>query len=200
MEKRRVVVTGLGVVSPVGSSVETAWAALSAGVNGIGPITRFDTTDYKAKLGAEVKDYDPMQYMERSECLRSDLFVRYAMGSAVQAVEESGVVGTRPRADQRILRFGDRRADSTFPDGDPPDRAPTGCLLLRAHDDRQHGGGGHRHPLLTEGAAMLAAPPALGANAIGEALRLIRHGYADAVVTGGTEASIVPLGVAGSRT
>ena len=93
-EDRRVVVTGLGVVSPVGSDLATAWEHLISGYNGIGSITYFDTTNYKAKLGAQVKDFDPMQYMDKSETLRSDKFAQYAMGAAVQAVEESGVIGT----------------------------------------------------------------------------------------------------------
>ena len=83
-ENRRVVVTGLGVVSPVGSSMETAWNNLVSGYNGIGPITYFDTTNYKAKLGAQVQGFDPMQYMDRSETLRSDKFAQYAMGAAVR--------------------------------------------------------------------------------------------------------------------
>ena len=95
-ENRRVVVTGMGVISPVGSDMDTAWNNLIAGYNGIGPITYFDTTNYKAKLGAQVKDFDPMQYMDKSETLRSDKYAQYAMGAAVQAVEESGVIGTLP--------------------------------------------------------------------------------------------------------
>ena len=95
-EYRRVVVTGMGIVSPVGSDMDTAWKNLISGYNGIGPITYFDTTNYKAKLGAQVQDFDPMQYMDRSETLRSDRFAQYAMGAAVQAVEESGVIGTVP--------------------------------------------------------------------------------------------------------
>ena len=77
-EYRRVVVTGMGIVSPVGSNMETAWNHLISGYNGIGPITYFDTTNYKAKLGAQVQDFDPMQYMDRSETLRSDRFAQYA--------------------------------------------------------------------------------------------------------------------------
>ena len=80
-ENRRVVVTGMGVISPVGSDMDTAWNNLIAGYNGIGPITYFDTTNYKAKLGAQVKDFDPMQYMDKSETLRSDKYAQYAMGS-----------------------------------------------------------------------------------------------------------------------
>lgn len=201
MENRRVVVTGLGAVSPVGNSTETAWAALSAGVNGIGPITRFDTSAYKAKLGAEVKDYDPMQYMERSECLRSDLFVCYAMGAAAQAVEESGVAGTLPP--ERISVYfgsGIGGLDSTSKQMGillerGPNRVSPFCVPMMIAN-MAAGAIAIRYGL--KGAAMPAVTAcASGANAIGEALRLIRHGYADAVVTGGAEASIVPLGVAG---
>ena len=102
---RRVVVTGMGIVSPVGSVMETAWENLTSGYNGIGPITYFDTTNYKAKLGAQVRDFDPMQYMDRSETLRSDRFAQYAMGAAVQAVEESGVIGT-VAPDRMAVYFG----------------------------------------------------------------------------------------------
>ena len=77
-EYRRVVVTGMGIVSPAGSDMETARGNLVSGYNGIGPITYFDTTNYKAKLGAQVRDFDPMQYMEKSETLRSDRFAEYA--------------------------------------------------------------------------------------------------------------------------
>ncbi|MBP3654238.1 MAG: beta-ketoacyl-[acyl-carrier-protein] synthase II, partial [Oscillospiraceae bacterium] len=93
---RRVVVTGLGVVSPVGSDIETAWNHLISDYNGIGPITYFDTTNYKAKLGAQVKDFDPMTYMDKIEMLRTDKYAQYAIGAAAQAVEESGVIGTLP--------------------------------------------------------------------------------------------------------
>ena len=85
-EYRRVVVTGMGIVSPVGSDMESAWGNLVSGFNGIGPITYFDTTNYKAQLGAQVKDFDPLTYMKKSETLRSDRFAQYAMGAAVQAV------------------------------------------------------------------------------------------------------------------
>ena len=93
---RKVVVTGLGVVSPVGSDMETCWSNLTAGVHGIGPITYFDTANYKAKLAAQVQGFDSKTYMEKTETLRSDLYAQYAMGAACQAVTESGVIGTLP--------------------------------------------------------------------------------------------------------
>ena len=200
-ENRRVVVTGLGVVSPVGSDVHTAWEHLISGYNGIGPITYFDTTGYKAKLAAQVKDFDPMDYMEKSETLRSDRFAQYALGAAVQAVEESGVIGTLP-PERVSVYFGSGIG---------------GLGTLSTELGKLESRGPHRvSPLLVpmmipnmaagmiairyncQGAAMPAVTAcASGSNAIGEALRLIRHGYADAVITGGAEASIVPVGIAG---
>ncbi|MBQ9167285.1 MAG: beta-ketoacyl-ACP synthase II [Oscillospiraceae bacterium] len=198
---RRVVVTGMGVVSPVGSDMETAWSNLTTGYNGIGPITQFDTTNYKAKLGAEVKDFDPLAYMEKSETLRSDKFAQYAMGAAVQAVEESGVIGTLP-PDRVAVYFGSGigglntvsteigKLENRGPHRVSPLCVPmmianmaAGMIAIRYN---------------CQGAALPAVTAcASGSNAIGEALRAIRHGYADAVITGGAEASIVPVGIAG---
>lgn len=79
---RRVVVTGLGVISPVGNTVEACWNSLKSGVHGIGPITLFDTTDYKTKIAAEVKDFDPRAYMDKTEVLRSDAFSQYGVAAA----------------------------------------------------------------------------------------------------------------------
>ena len=200
-ENRRVVVTGLGVVSPVGSDMETAWNNLVSGYNGIGPITYFDTTNYKAKLGAQVQGFDPMQYMDRSETLRSDKFAQYAMGAAVQAVEESGVIGTLP-PERVAVYFGSgigglntvsteiSKLESRGPHRVSPLCVPmmianmaAGMIAIRYN---------------CQGAALPAVTAcASGSNAIGEALRVIRHGYADAVITGGAEASIVPVGIAG---
>ena len=198
---RRVVVTGMGVISPIGNDVETVWNNMVNGVHGIGPITHFDTTNYKAKLAAEVKNFDPKAYMEKSEVLRSDLFAQYAMGAAVQAVEESGVIGTV--APERIAvyfgsgigglntvtneveKLGKRGPNRVSPFCVPmmiPNMA-AGMIAIRYN---------------CQGAALPAVTAcASGSNAIGEALRVIRHGYADAVITGGAEASIVPVGVAG---
>ena len=200
-ENRRVVVTGLGVVSPVGSNMETAWNNLVSGYNGIGPITYFDTTNYKAKLAAQVQGFDPMQYMDRSETLRSDKFAQYAMGAAVQAVEESGVIGTLP-PERVAVYFGSgigglntvsteiSKLESRGPHRVSPLCVPmmianmaAGMIAIRYN---------------CQGAALPAVTAcASGSNAIGEALRVIRHGYADAVITGGAEASIVPVGIAG---
>ena len=201
MNNRRVVVTGMGVISPIGNDVETAWNNMIAGNHGIGPITYFDTTGYKAKLAAQVKDFDPKLYMEKSEVLRTDRYAQYAMGAAVQAVEESGVIGTLA-PDRIAVYFGSGIG---------------GLNTITAEVDKLNKRGPHRVspfcvPMMIpkmaagqiairyncQGAAMPAVTAcASGSNAIGEALRVIRHGYADAVITGGAEASIVPVGIAG---
>ena len=200
-ENRKVVVTGMGVVSPVGSDMQTAWSNLISGYNGIGPITCFDTTNYKAKLAAQVQGFDPLAYMEKSETLRSDKFAQYALGAAVQAVEESGVIGTL-LPERVAVYFGSGigglstvsteigKLESRGPHRVSPLCVPmmianmaAGMIAIRYN---------------CQGAAMPAVTAcASGSNAIGEGLRAIRHGYADAVITGGAEASIVPVGIAG---
>ena len=91
---KRVAVTGLGVISPVGNDVPTFWNALCSGTCGIGPITKFDATDYPVKLAAEVRDFDPKQYMEKLDILHSDVYTHFAMAAACQAVADSGIAGT----------------------------------------------------------------------------------------------------------
>ena len=198
---RRVVVTGMGALTPVGNTVQESWESLKAGKNGIGPITTFDTSNLKAKLAAEVKNFNPLEYMERSEMLRSDRFTQLAVAAAEQAVTESGVKGTvEPERfavyfgagiggmltfeteHTKMLEKGPRRVSSLFVPKMIANMA-AGAIALR-HDCR-----GPAMPAVTACAS--------GSNAIGEALRLIRHGYADAVITGGTEAAITPIAVAG---
>ena len=200
-ELRRVVVTGMGVISPVGNTVDTCWNNLIQGVPGIGPITYFDTTNYKAKLAAEVKDFDPKAYMEKSETLRSDLFAQFAVAAASQAVEESGVIGTLP-PDRVAVYFGSGIGGMRTFGGEydklikrGPNRvSPFFVPMLIAN----MAAGMIAIRYNCQGPALPAVTAcASGSNAIGEALRVIRHGYADAVITGGAEASIVPVGVAG---
>ena len=92
-QNRRVVVTGLGAITPVGKNVAETWEALKGGVSGIAPITLFDTTDYKAKLGAEVKDFNPLNYMDKSETLRTDRYTQLALVAAEEAMTDSGIMG-----------------------------------------------------------------------------------------------------------
>ena len=198
---RRVVVTGLGAVSPVGNDVKTSWENLISGVHGIGPITRFDTTEYKAKLAAEVKDFDARQYMEKAEILRSDLYAQYAMASACQAMEESGIEGTVD-PERFAVYFGSgiggintfTREHTKLLERGPSRVSPYFIPMMIAN----MGAGMIAIRFNCQGAALPAVTAcASGSNAIGEAVRAIRHGYADAVISGGAEASINECGVAG---
>ena len=197
----RVVITGMGCVTPIGNDVESFWNSLKAGRCGIGPITHFDTADHKCKVAAEVKDFDPLQYMEKSEVRKYDLFCQYAMAAATQAVEESGIKGTLPperigtyvgsgiggmgtfaKEQQVLMEKGPRRVSPFFVPGMIINMA--GGLIAIKYDFR-----GASIPIVTACAT--------GNNAIGEAYRAIKHGYLDAVLTGGAEAAIIPIGVAG---
>ena len=202
MEKqRRVVVTGMGAVTPVGGNVQESWENLTAGKNGICPITFFDTSEYKAKLAAEVKGFDPMDYMERMEMLRSDRYTHLAVAAASQAVMESeivgkvvperfgvcfgagiGGIGTFESEHTKLMEKGPRRVSPFFVPMMIPNMA-AGMIAIR-FDCR-----GSVMPAVTACAS--------GSNAIGEAVRMIRHGYADAVIAGGAEASVTPSAVAG---
>ena len=198
---RRVVVTGMGCVTPVGNDVPTFWESLKQGKCGIGPITHFDTTDYKVKVAGEVKDFDPLQYMEKSELRKYDVFCWYAMAAATQAVEESGIKDTLPperigtyfgsgiggmstfAEEQKVLmEKGPRRVSPFFVPGMIINMA--GGLIAIKYNFQ-----GASIPIVTACAT--------GNNAIGEAYRAIKHGYLDAVLTGGAEAAIIPIGVAG---
>lgn len=200
-ENRRVVVTGLGAVSPLGNTVAATWEGMKLGKNGIGMITQFDTTEYKAKLGAQVKDFDPQEYLDTNDVLRTDRYTQFAVAAAQQAVKESGIegrveperfavlfgtgiggIGTFEKEYTKLKERGPRRVSPLFVPMMIGNMA-SGMIAIR-HDCR--------------GAAMPAVTAcASGSNAIGEAMRLIRHGYADAVITGGAEAAIVPSAVAG---
>jgi 3-oxoacyl-[acyl-carrier-protein] synthase II len=199
--KRRVVITGMGAVSPVGIGSGPMWRAMLAGKNGIGPITRFDTENYKAKLAAEVKDFDPRAHLEKAEINRTDRYAQYALVAAAEAVAQSGLIGALPpervgvyfgsgiggletlsAEHRKLLEKGPRRVSPYFVPMMISNIA-AGMIAIK-YDCRN--------------AAMPSVTAcASGANAIGEALRAIRHGYADAAITGGAEASITEIGVAG---
>lgn len=198
---RRVVVTGMGAITPVGNDVQTAWESIRQGKCGIAPISRFDTAAFKARLAAEVKDFDPRAYMEKSEVLRSDLYARYALAAACQAAEDSGVVGTL--APERIgVYIGSGiggiqtfEAEHTKLTQRGP-RAVSPYFVPMMISNMAAGMVAIRFDC--RGAAMPSVTAcASGSNAIGEALRAIRHGYADAIFAGGAEAAICPAAVAG---
>jgi len=198
---RRVVVTGLGIVSPVGCDPETYFENLSNGVNGIGYITRFDTTDFRVRVAAEVKDFSILEYVEKSEARRMDLYTQYAVAAADQAVKGSGISGTvEPERfgvyvgsgiggiltlvaeNEKLLNGGPRKVSPLFIPMMIGNIA-AGTIAIR------HNAQGPCLPVVTACAT--------STHAIGEAFRAIKYGHADAVIAGGAEAAITPLAVAG---
>lgn len=198
---RRVVVTGVGVVSPVGNDIDTFWNNITSGYVGIGPITRFDTSDYAVKIAAEVKDFDPTRYMKKPDIRKSDLNVHYAMDAVGQAMDMSGLdgklvpersgvyfgsgiggIGTFENVYEKMINRGPRSVSPYFIPMMIPNMA-AGTIAIR------YG---------CRGAALPAVSAcASGTNALGEAYRVIKHGYADVVISGGTEAAITKSSVAG---
>ncbi len=200
-ELRRVVVTGIGAVTPVGNDAKETWANLKAGKNGIAPISLFDTEKFKAKLAGEVRGFDPLQYMDVNDTLRTDRYAQFALAAAQQAVAESAIegavdptrfavyfgtgiggIGTFELEHTKLMERGPRRVSSLFIPMMIANMA-SGMIAIR------HNCQGPAIPAVTACAS--------GSNALGESMRLIRHGYADAVITGGAEASITPIAVAG---
>src|SRR5665647_1526107 len=197
----RVVVTGLGVVTPLGNDVDTFWRHLVAGESGVGEITRFDTTGYKVHIAAEVKDFDPEDYLEKRQVRRLDLFSRYAMAAAriaaadadfdprpeaerVGAVVGSGVGGLQTlhtETDKLLNRGPDSVNPLLIPMMIPNMGAAHVSLAL-----------GTKGPLSATCTACAA-----GSDAIGYAARIIRSGDADVMFAGGSEAPISPVGVSG---
>ncbi|MGH7663988.1 MAG: beta-ketoacyl-ACP synthase II [Gemmatimonadaceae bacterium] len=200
---RRVVVTGVGVLSPVGNDVATTWDALLAGRSGTAPITKFDTTNHAVKFAAEVKGFDPLAFMERKEAKRADPYTQYAVAAAAQAMSDAG-----------------------FDNGAAYDPDRTGVILgsgiggLKSfeeqHDVYRDRGPGRISPFfipmfiadIAAGIVSMrfnARGPNYGtvsacatsAHAIGAAYRAIQYGDADVMLTGGAEATVTPMAIAG---
>ena len=200
--KRRVVVTGLGIISPIGNDIDTFWENVKKGTVGIGEITKFDTTDFKVKLAAEVKDFDATKYMDKREARRMELFSQYAVAAAKQAVEDSGLDLEKTDKNRMGVSIG----------------SGVGSLqaMEREHKKLLEKGPGRISPMLvpmmiTNMAAgnvaidlglkgkcvNVVTACATGTHCIGEAFRTIKYGEADVMVAGGTESAITPIGVAG---
>ena len=200
---KRVVVTGLGVVSPVGNDVPSFWQSLTEGRCGIGPITAFDTTGYKVKIAAEVKDFDPLLYMENGDAKRQDAFSQYAVAASAQAVKDSGLksgdnidpfrfgvyIGTGTGGMQTFMQEAAKLAEKG-PGRVSPFFIPMMIGNMAAGNVAlKFGAQGPSLPIMTACAT--------STNAIGEAYRTIKHGYADAILAGGSEATVIEMAVAG---
>ena len=199
---RRVVVTGLGLVTPLGTGIEKNWEALMAGRSGIGPITRFDVSDFAARIAGEVRDFDPYDWIEKKDVKKMDLFIQYAVGAAEQAMRQAGLkidgsnaervgvlvgvgIGGLLTIEENHLLFLDTRLKRITPFFIPKlisNLAP-GQIAIRY--------GARGINLSTTSAC------ASGSHAVGEAYRMIRDGYLDAAITGGAEAALTSLGIGG---
>lgn len=202
MDKRRVVITGIGAVTPVGNDAKTTWAAVRAGQCGVGPITKFDASTMKASLAAEVKAFNPEPAISKRDARHMDLFTQYALSAAVEAMAGAGL------------------------DRDPPDAVRCGVDVSSgigglSSTESEHSKGLERGfdkispfyiPITISNIAaaqiairfglkgMCACPVAAcagGGNAVGDAFRHIRDGYAEVMVCGGSEATVTPMGIGG---
>lgn len=196
---RRVVITGIGAVTPVGNDIETMWNSLINGKSGIDYIKSFDTEKLKVKVAAEVKDFEPTKYIEKKELRKTDLFCQYAVAAACQAVEDSGIVGTVE--DEKLgvyVGSGTGGMHTFFAQCEnmiaekkiSPFFIPmmignmaAGLIAIRFKAK------GPCLPVVTACAT--------STHAVGEAFHAIKNGYADAIITGGAEAAITPLAIAG---
>ena len=202
MDKRRVVITGMGAVTPLGLTLEESWAAVKADTCGIGPITQYDTTNQKVKLAGEVRDFNPEQYIDKREVRKTDRFVQFALASAAQAMEHSGLVmenensqrcgvvfasgiGGFSTVQNECLKGNEKGYDRVSPYFIPMaiSNMAAGNIAIRFGF----------HGMCTCPVTACAS----GTNAVGDAFRQIRDGYADVILAGGSEATITSLAVGG---
>ncbi|ABC82516.1 beta-ketoacyl-ACP synthase II [Anaeromyxobacter dehalogenans] len=202
MSRRRVVVTGLGLVSPVGIGVEESWSALVAGKSGIGPITLFDASTYPTRIAGEVKAFDPTRFMDRKEARRNDRFIQFALAAADMAMKDSGLdmskedpvrvgaivgagiggLGTIEDEHKTLLEKGVRKIGPFFIPSLIINLAP-GQISMKY---------GMQGPNFSPVSAC-----ATGNHSIGDAMLYIERGLADVIIAGGCEATITPLGIGG---
>ena len=202
MSRRRVVVTGLGLVSPVGNSVPEAWDNLIAGKSGVGPITRFDASAFSARIAGEVKNFDVAAYLSAKEARRMDTFIHFGMAAGIQAFRDSGIEVTAENADRIGVNIGSGI-------GGLP-------MIEDTHNDYLAGGPRKISPFFIPGTIsnMISGNLSImfglkgpniavvtacttGLHAIGLSARMIEYGDADAMVCGGAEATVSPLAVGG---
>lgn len=199
---RRVVVTGLGAVTPIGNNVDDFWTSVKSGKIGFDHITKFDTTDYKCHIAAELKDFNPQDYMDRKAAKRMEPFSQYAVAAAKQAIDDSGLdiekedpymVGCAIGSGIGSLQAMERETQKLYEKG--PNRVNPLlvplmiCNMAAGNVSIQFGLKGKSINDVTACAT--------GTNTIGEAYRSIQYGEADVMVAGGTEGSVCPIGIAG---
>lgn len=199
---RRVVVTGVGVVSPLGTGNRKNWDAVVAGQSGIGPITRFDTSDMPVKIAGEVKDFNAEEFIDKKEIKKMDLFIQYSLAAAQFAMEDSGLVITEENATRVGVLVGAglgglttiERYHSALLEGGYKKISPFFIPMLiinlaPGHISMKFGAKG---PNVSSVSAC-----ATGTHSIGDAYHMIKRGDADAMIAGGTESTVTPLGIGG---
>lgn len=201
-KNRRVVVTGMGAITPIGNSVEEFWNGIKEGKIGFGPITYFDTADYRCKLAAEVKDFDPAQYMDKKSARRMEQFCQFAVAAAGQAISDAGLdmeqedpymVGCSVGSGIGSLQAMEREYDRLKEKG--PGRV--GPMLVPLMISNMAAGNVSIAYGLKGKSLNVVTACATGTHSIGEAYRTIQYGDADVMIAGGTESSITPIGIAG---
>lgn len=201
-KNRRVVITGMGAITPIGNSVEEFWNSIKEGKTGFGPITYFDTADYRCKLAAEVKDFDPTQYMDKKSARRMEQFCQFAVAAAGQAIADAGLimeqedpymVGCSVGSGIGSLQAMEREYDRLKEKG--PGRV--GPMLVPLMISNMAAGNVSIAYGLKGKSLNVVTACATGTHSIGEAYRTIQYGDADVMVAGGTESSITPIGIAG---
>ena len=201
-KNRRVVITGMGAITPIGNSVEEFWNGIKEGKTGFGPITYFDTADYRCKLAAEVKDFDPTQYMDKKSARRMEQFCQFAVAAAGQAIADAGLimeqedpymVGCSVGSGIGSLQAMEREYDRLKEKG--PGRV--GPMLVPLMISNMAAGNVSIADGLKGKSLNVVTACATGTHSIGEAYRTIQYGDADVMVAGGTESSITPIGIAG---
>lgn len=200
--KTRVVVTGMGAITPIGNDVESFWQGLKDKTVGIGPITYFDTTDYKRKLAAEVKGFDPKQYMDAKAARRMEAFSQFAVAASKEALEQSGIdmekedpyrvgvcvgsgIGSLQAMEKDVKKLNEKGPSRVNP------------LLVPLMISNMAAGNVAIQFGLKGKCFNVVTACATGTHSIGEAFRSIQYGEADVMVAGGAEASITPIGIAG---
>ena len=202
MARRRVVVTGLGLISPVGNSVEEGWQNILAGRSGIGPITRFDASTFSARIAGEVKDFDITTYLPAKDARRMGTFIHYGMAAGIQAVRDAGLDTEQPDPERIGVAIGSGIG---------------GLPLIEETKDEYNAAGVRKiSPFFVPGSIInmisgnlsitfgfkgpnvaLVTACTTGTHCIGDAARMIEYGDADVMVAGGAEATVSPLGVGG---
>ena len=202
MSRRKVAITGLGIISPVGNSVSEAWASIVAGKSGIGPITRFDPANFACRIGGEVRNFDIAAYLSPKEARRMDTFIHYGMAAGIQAFLDSGLKVTAENAEHIGVNIGSGI-------GGLP-------MIEDTHNDYLNGGPRKISPFFIPGTIInmisgnlsimyglkgpnlaIVTACATATHCIGDAGRLIEYGDADVMVAGGAESTVTPLAVGG---